>query len=123
MRRSVFYMGRSFTRRHLNTCRSPLATGYIRPTCFSFTTKGLASSPLLTSVLLSSCNSSGSLLPSSGSMEGNLSQILATVLSQRSLSSIGLNVICIRNIAMCIACERVLCGVVSQSLIVCNNES
>ncbi|CCW61928.1 unnamed protein product [Phytomonas sp. EM1] len=122
MRRSVFYMGRSFTRRHLNACRSPLATGYIRPNCFSFTTKGLASSPLLTSALSSACNSPGSLLPSSSSMDGNLSQILATVMAQGSLASLWLATGCIRNIAMCIACERVLCGVVSLSLVVDNNK-
>ena len=35
MRRAAFYMGRTYTTRHLNAVRSPLTTGFIRPMCTS----------------------------------------------------------------------------------------
>ena len=49
MRRSTFYMGRSFTQRHINAVASPLLTGYIapRPRTFCCAAASLAHQALL----------------------------------------------------------------------------
>ena len=46
MRRSAFYMGQTWTARHLNRCRSPLMTGFIPVNGTSFTTSSMAANAL-----------------------------------------------------------------------------
>jgi len=47
MRRSVFYMGRTFSQRHLTAVRSPLLTGFVNPISTSQTRSSLINSPLM----------------------------------------------------------------------------
>lgn len=115
MRRSVFYMGRSFTQRHLNATRSPLATGFVRPNLFSSTSQSLAASPLCGMACLGAngiVGSNGALVTSP---EAALSQLLTTILAQGKSLSVLANLICIQNISTCVfACERVLLGFMDQ---------
>ena len=46
MRRAAFYMGRTYTTRHLNAVRSPLMTGFISCTGLSMTQCAFSTSPL-----------------------------------------------------------------------------
>ncbi|KAF8280791.1 hypothetical protein TcBrA4_0093000 [Trypanosoma cruzi] len=109
MRRSVYFMGRTLTQRHLNSCRSPLLTGYIRPTSTSCTMQGMATSPLSVGALLGASASSGSPLPTEELFEGALSQTVATLLARRLSSTLLSNLIALQNISTCvIACERVM---------------
>lgn len=111
MRRSVFYMGRSFTQRHLNSARSPLATGFVRPNVFSTTSQSLVASPLCGMA----CLGAGGIVGSNGALvtspEAALSQLLTTILAQGKSLSVLANLVCIQNISTCVfACERVLVG-------------
>ncbi|TPP54130.1 Tim10/DDP zinc finger family protein [Leishmania donovani] len=89
MRRSVYYMGRSFTQRHLNACFSPLATGFVRPNAFSSTAHGLVASPLCGSGCIGSgvVGANGALVAST---EASLSQLLAPIIVQgKSISMLA----------------------------------
>ena len=48
MRRAAFYMGRTYTTRHLNAVRSPLMTGFISARGISMTQACFAINPMLT---------------------------------------------------------------------------
>ncbi|KAH9600475.1 hypothetical protein LSM04_000992 [Trypanosoma melophagium] len=108
MRRTVFFMGRSLTQRHLNACRSPLLTGYVRATALPSTTHGLTASPLSTGALLGAATSSGSPLPMEEIAEGVMNYAVATLLAQGMCASLMTKFSCMQNISTCvIACERV----------------
>ncbi|CAJ1988724.1 hypothetical protein conserved [Leishmania donovani] len=110
MRRSVYYMGRSFTQRHLNACFSPLATGFVRPNAFSSTAHGLVASPLCGSGCIGSgvVGANGALVAST---EASLSQLLAPIIVQGKSISMLASLLCIQNISTCVcACVRVLAG-------------
>ncbi|KPI85732.1 hypothetical protein ABL78_5219 [Leptomonas seymouri] len=111
MRRSVFYMGRSFTQRHLNAARSPLASGFVRPNVFSSTSQSLVASPLCGAA----CVGAGGVAGANGALVASpdavLSQLLTTILAQGKSLSVLANLVCIQNISTCVfACERVLVG-------------
>ncbi|CAG9573895.1 conserved hypothetical protein [Leishmania major strain Friedlin] len=110
MRRSVYYMGRSFTQRHLNACCSPLATGFVRPNAFSSTAHGLVASPLCGI----GCIGSGVVGANSAvvaSAEASLSQLLAPIIVQGNSISMLASLLCIQNISTCVcASVRVLAG-------------
>ncbi|CBZ26994.1 conserved hypothetical protein [Leishmania mexicana MHOM/GT/2001/U1103] len=110
MRRSVYYMGRSFTQRHLNACSSPLATGFVRPNAFSSTAHGLVASPLCGIGCIGSgvVGANGALAVSA---EASLSQLLAPMILQGKSISMLASLLCIQNISTCVcACVRVLAG-------------
>ncbi|KAG8347507.1 hypothetical protein TRVL_01666 [Trypanosoma vivax] len=120
MRRSVFFMGRAFTRRHINACRSPLLTGYVRPTSLM----GSTSTPLLLRnvILGSSVLSAMTVASASDALEGVLSRSMATLLLSRSgTSSLLCALSCIQNLSTCVmAWERVFhagLALLSQSLV------
>ncbi|CAJ1024530.1 hypothetical protein, conserved [Leishmania lindenbergi] len=110
MRRSVYYMGRSLTQRHLNACNSPLATGFVRPNAFSSTMHGLAASPLCG---LGFIGGGGAVIGANGALvassETALSQLLTSIIAQGKPVSALATVVCIQNISSCVcACVRVL---------------
>ncbi|GET88497.1 hypothetical protein, conserved [Leishmania tarentolae] len=110
MRRSVYYMGRSFTQRHLNACCSPLATGFVRPNAFSSTAHGLVASPLCGIGCISSSvvGANGALVTSA---EASLSQLLTPIVVQGKSLSMLACLASIQNISTCVcACVRVLAG-------------
>ncbi|RNF08439.1 hypothetical protein TraAM80_02741 [Trypanosoma rangeli] len=108
MRRSVFFMGRTLTQRHLNACRSPLLTGYIRPTAISCTARGLATSPLAVGALLGPSASSGSPLPTEDLLEGALTHTVTTLLARSLSMSLLAEFMKLQNGSTCVTiCERV----------------
>ncbi|ORC87878.1 uncharacterized protein TM35_000191220 [Trypanosoma theileri] len=108
MRRSVFFMGRNLTRRHLNACRSPLLTGYVRTTSLSCTAHGLTASPLSSGALLGSATASGSPLRMEDVTESIMNYTVATLLAQGMCAALITKFSCMQNISTCvIACERV----------------
>jgi hypothetical protein len=116
MRRSVIYMGRCFTQRHLNAARSPLATGFVRPNSFSSTSQSLVASPLCGMA----CLGTGGGVGASGALvalpDTALSQLLTTILAQGKSLSLLSNLVCIQNISSCVfACERVLVGFMERA--------
>nr|CCC91346.1 conserved hypothetical protein [Trypanosoma congolense IL3000] len=115
MRRSVFFMGRSFTRRHLNACRSPLITGYVRPTALAC---ALPTSMLLRGALLGpEASSTAPLATTTDTLEGVLARNFAMMLQSQSITGAALNGFsCVQNISTCMACERVFKAVVRQQL-------
>ncbi|SCU72875.1 uncharacterized protein TEOVI_000445900 [Trypanosoma equiperdum] len=107
MRRSVFFMGRTFTQRHLNACRSPLLTGYVRPTSLAC---ALPTPSVLRGALLGpEASSAVPLGAASDALEGVLSHAMAVMLQSNSITSATLNGFsCLQNISTCVlACERV----------------
>ncbi|KAL7702501.1 hypothetical protein N2W54_006629 [Lotmaria passim] len=115
MRRTVFYMGRSFTQRHLNAARSPLTTGYVRPNLFNSTSQGLVASPLCGMA----CAGAGGVVGANGTLvtasDAALSQLLTTIIAQGKSLSVLADLVCIQNISTCVfACERVLVGFMSR---------
>ncbi|RNF15692.1 uncharacterized protein Tco025E_05449 [Trypanosoma conorhini] len=111
MRRSVFFMGRSLTQRHLNACRSPLLTGYVRPTALSCTARGLATSPLAVGALLGASASSGSPLPTEDLFDGALTHTVTTLLARSLSVSLLADFMSLQNSSTCvIVCERVVGG-------------
>ncbi|KAG5504911.1 hypothetical protein JKF63_04357 [Porcisia hertigi] len=111
MRRSVYYMGRSFTQRHLNACCSPLATGFVRPNAFSSTANGLVASPLCGTACLGGVGGVGANGALVVSPETALCQLLSTVVLQGKSVCVLANLVCIQNISTCVfACVRVLMG-------------
>lgn len=109
MRKSVFYMGQRFTVRHLNHVRSPLLTGYIRPSASTISNYGLLHSPLTSVSSVVATGAAGDLaLPTSLSA---LSQLLSTVSCSSTLQSSGINFLAFKNISTCVfACEKVCLG-------------
>ncbi|KAG5479031.1 hypothetical protein LSCM1_02874 [Leishmania martiniquensis] len=117
MRRTAYYMGRSFTQRHLNACCSPLLTGFVRPNAFSSTAHALAASPLRST----DCIGGGSITSVSGapaaSSEAALSQLLTAINSQGKSLSVLVNLACIQNISTCVCvCVRLVTGMVRGNL-------
>lgn len=117
MRRSFFYMGRSFTQRHLNASMSPLATGFIRPNALSTTSAALAASPLLANALAGMVTPASSALPTSLSLDGGISQLLSTLLAQGCPVGAMANFVCLQTMSTCVfACERVLTGLLKRQI-------
>lgn len=110
MRRSVFYMGQRFTVRHLNHVRSPLLTGYIRPSSLNVFNNGLIQSPLVSSASTLSTASSAELAVPTASISA-ISQLLATIASNAALQGHVFNFLTFQNISTCVfACEKVCLG-------------
>ncbi|KAG5479562.1 hypothetical protein CUR178_03323 [Leishmania enriettii] len=111
MRRTVHYMGRSFTQRHLNACCSPLLTGFVRPNAFSSTKHGLVASPLCG---IGCMGGSGAACANGGLAavsEAALSQLLTAMNTPGKSISVLVNLACIQNISTCVcAWVRVLVG-------------
>ncbi|EPY33488.1 hypothetical protein STCU_02193 [Strigomonas culicis] len=111
MRRSVFYMGRAFTQRHLNATRSPLMTGFVRPTAISFTQQGLASSPLFGGSLLNLSGGASGVLALSGAEYSSLVQMVSAMVAEGTPVTFLANLICLQNMSTCVfACEKVFGG-------------
>lgn len=110
MRRSVFYMGQRFTVRHLNHVKSPLLTGYIRPSSLSVFNNGLSQSPLVASACTLSMAASSELTVPTSSISA-ISQLLATIASNAAIQGHVFNFLTFQNISTCVfACEKVCLG-------------
>ncbi|CAD2218341.1 hypothetical protein AGDE_01681 [Angomonas deanei] len=110
MRKSVFYMGRAFTQRHLNAVRSPLLTGFVRPSAALTNQQGMASM-ITPSALVASP------LSLSASTDTPLSQVVNTLIAAGLSQTAILSILSMQNISTCVfACEKVFCGMKSLNL-------
>ncbi|KAG5501613.1 hypothetical protein JIQ42_05461 [Leishmania sp. Namibia] len=111
MRRTVHYMGRSFTQRHLNACSSPLLTGFVRPNAFSSTKHGLVVSPLCGIGCMGGSGATGANGVLAAFSGAALSQLLTAMNTPGKSISVLVNLACIQNISTCVcAWVRVLVG-------------